>query len=203
MDAASFTRLRWRLRGAWMWPSFVCLALVDGVLESWRPISGDHGSPLLGVVQGWILSLLGIAILSAPLGWVVRRVRADMPKLVARDYAGAAICLTVTSVLLAAGIAHHPVAVADQNALEDAGATAAAYIGDHAPQRFNSDLRDLSAYPVQPPEVYRICAHAVTGPKGSPRPSWYCVSVDLSRPFGRSVTYAGAEPNSQLSQGTG
>ena len=124
-----------------------------------------------------------------------------MPKVVARDYAGTALCLLITCCLLGAGLIHHGVAVADQNALEDASATAEAYIGDHAPQRFMPSSAFLSTYEVQPPEVYRVCAHAAFK-AGTNGPIWYCVFVDRSKPFADSVRYAGSEPNSLLSQGT-
>jgi hypothetical protein len=202
MDAAPITRLRWRLRGAWLWPSFVVLVLADGAIESWRPVLGDHGSPLSGLLQGWILSLVGVALFSPSLGWALRRARSDMPKVVARDYAGAAVCLLITCVLLLAGVVHHHVAVADQNALDNASATAEAYIGEHAPQRFLADFHHLDTYEVQPPQIYRVCARAAARPGVGSGLIWYCVIVNLTKPFADSVTYAGSEPNSLLSQGT-
>jgi hypothetical protein len=202
MDAATVTRVRWRLRGAWLWPSFTVLVLADGALQRWRPVLSDHGSAVGGLLQGSILSLIGIAVLSPLLGWALRQVRKDMPKVVARDYAGAAICLLITGVLLGAGLIHHAVAVADQNALQDATATAEAYIGEHAPQRFMPGLHSLSAYEVQPPEIYRVCARARYQPGAATGATWYCVTVDRSKPFAESVRYAGSEPNGLLSQGT-
>jgi hypothetical protein len=201
MDAAPIIRLRWRLRGAWLWPSFVVLVLADGAIESWRPVVGDHSSPVFGALQGWIASLVGIALLSPALGWALRKVRRDMPKVVARDYAGAAICLLVTILLLVTGLIHHHVAVADQSALEDASASAEAYIGDHAPQQFQPNLHVLDTYQVQPPYIYRVCVHAAVRAGTAQGPTWYCVIVDR-KPFDDSVRYAGSEPNSLLSQGT-
>ena len=202
MDLAPITRIRWRLRGAWLWPSFVVLLLADAAIASWRPALSDHGSLISGVLEGWIPSLAGVAILSPGLGWLVRQVRKDMPKVVARDYAGTAICVLVTCLLLAAGLIHHHVVVSDQNALEDASATAEAYIGDHAPQRFMPGLHSLSTYELQPPELYRVCAQAA--PHASPAlgPGWYCVIVNLAKPFADSVRYDGSESNALLSQGT-
>lgn len=193
--------MRWRLRGAWLWPSFVVLALADGAIDSWRPLLSDSGSAVAGVLLGSVLSLIGIAVLSPALGWALRQVRKDMPMVVARDYAGAAICLLATCVLLGGGAVHHRTAVADQNALRDAGAAAEAYIGDHAPQRFMPGLHSLSVYEVQPPVLYRVCGHAAPKPGPTTEPHWYCVIVNRSRPFPISVTYAGSEPNSLLSQG--
>ena len=202
MDVAAITRMRWRLRGAWLWPSFTVLVVADGAIESWRPLLSDNGSAVSGLLLGSILSLIAIVVLSPALGWVFRRFRQDLPKVVARDYAGTVVCLLISASLLAAGLIHHPVVVADQNALEDASATAEAYIGDHAPQRFMSNLHTLSAYEVQPPNLYRICAQAARQAGSVSGASWYCVVVDRSKPFAESVRYAGSESNALYSQGT-
>lgn len=196
MDGATLTRLRWRLRGAWMWPSFVVLTIVDGVIAQRLPTLGDSESFIAGWLAGLIVSLAAIVFLSPPLGILVRKLRPDMPKLVARDYAGALLCLLVVVVVTAAGIAHHPVVTSDQNALDDATARAEAYIGAHAPSAFQVHLRALDTYEVQPPQIYRSCASNAAGTR------YYCVVVNRSKPFGQSVRYDGSESNTLLSQGT-
>jgi hypothetical protein len=207
MDAVSLIRLRWRLRGAWMWPSFVVLTLVDGAIVHWLPPVGDRGSPIAGWLGGWIYSLVGIVVLTPPLGWVIRRVRPDMPRVVARDYAGAGVCVAVTLSVLAGGLVHRHVVNDDKAALQDATARAEAYIGDRAPAAFQALQGDrLETFEVQPPQLYRVCAGVSTGVTAgfSPDPGyrWYCVVVDRSKPFGQGVKYDGSEPNSLLSQGT-
>jgi hypothetical protein len=200
MDAVSLTRLRWRLRGAWMWPSFVALTLVDGVIAHLLPTAGDRESLIAGWVIALIQTLIAIVVLTPPLGWLVRRRRKDMPKVVARDYAGTAVCVAITLALLAVGIAHHRVVTADKAALEDATARAEVYIGDRAPAAFEAIQRDrLETFEVQPPQIYRVCA----GDSPDTGYRWYCVVVDRSKPFGQGVKYDGSEPNSLLSAGTG
>jgi hypothetical protein len=46
MEAESLwrSRLRWRLRGALLWPTFIVLTLVDAVMLGQLPISGDGGT---------------------------------------------------------------------------------------------------------------------------------------------------------------
>ena len=200
MANASLTRLRWRLRGAWMWPLFIVLVALDGPLTHWLPFTGDHESLVAAWLLGFIWTLVAVAVLVPPVGWVVRRVRRDMPKVVARDYAGAGICVVASLVLLGAGLAHRHVVERDRQALQDAVARAVAYIGDHAPSKFDSPSRRLDAYAVQPPTIYRICAGRPGGPEGPYE--FYCVVVNRSRPFGQGVRYDGSEPNSILSQGT-
>jgi uncharacterized membrane protein len=198
MDAARpLIRLRWRLRGAWLWPTFIVLTLADAAIVHALPLAGDSAS----LVGSWLLcvvvTLLAIIALAPPLGFAVRRLRPDMPRLIARNYAGAVVTLTVAIGLVAAGLAHRHVIRADLAALQDASARAEAYIGAHAPAEFQHDLRRLDTYEVQPPAVYRSCAANPTGNR------FYCVVVKRYLPFGNSVRYDGAEANSVLSEGTG
>ncbi len=197
MDAAPLLRLRWRLRGAWLWPSFIVLTLVDAVIVHDLPLSGDTGLSLVGAwLFSSVLTLLGIAFLSGVLGRVVRRLRPDMPRIVARNYAGAFITVAVSCALLAGGLVHHATVLADRAALREAVARAVEFIGVHAPPAYQQNLRMLVTFEVESRMIYRSC---VPDPAGTRQ---YCVIVNLARPFGHGVAYSGAEPNSVLSQGT-
>jgi hypothetical protein len=197
MDATSLVRLRWRLRGAWLWPSFFVLSLADAAIISDLNLSGSSATSVVGAwLLGCVLSLLGIVLLGGLLGGVVRRLRPDMPRVVARNYAGAIITLAVTLVLLAAGLIHHAAVAGDQQALQDATAQAEAYIGTHAPAEFQRDLRKLDTYVVLPRVVYRVCAADAGGTRH------YCVVVNRKERFGRDVHYSGSESNGLLSEGT-
>jgi hypothetical protein len=197
MDGASVTRLRWRLRGAWMWPAFIVLTLADGLTVHLLPVAGDRQSLASGWLLGAVLGLVAI-VLATPLGGVaLHRARRDMPRVVARNYAGAAAVVTVTAGLLAGGLVHHATIVADRHALRDAIARAQAFIGARAPAEFRSNLSSIDTFELEPPMIYRSC---VTDRPGRRR---YCVVVDRSKPFADSVRKAGSEPNEVLSQGTG
>lgn len=188
-------RLRWRLHGAWMWPTFLVLSVVDGALIHWRPPAGDSISAIGGWLLGLVVSLIAIVLLAPPLGMALRKLRGDMPKVVARDYAGAAAVVLVTVAFLAIGLAHRHIVTADTQALQDAAARAEAYIGDHAPTQYQTNLHRASVDPIQPPQIYRVCVSAKRG--GTP----YCVAVNRSRPFASSVTFSGHEPNALLELG--
>jgi hypothetical protein len=198
MDAVRpLVRLRWRLRGAWLWPTFVMLTVADAVIVHTLPLAGDSASLVGSWLLGVVISLLAIVVLAPPLGSAVRRLRPDMPRLIARNYAGALITLAVTIGMLAAGLAHRDVIKADLAALQDASARAEVYIGAHAPAEFQRDLLRLDTYEIRAPEVYRSCAVNPT------RTRFYCVVVKRYLPFGKSVQYGGSEPNAVLSQGAG
>jgi hypothetical protein len=186
--------MRWRLRGAWLWPSFVVLTFADAAVIHDLPLAGTSASWVSGWLLGAVLSLIGIVAFATLGGRVVRWLRPDMPKLVARNYAGALITLAITLGLLAGGLVHQHVINSDNFAVQDATARAEAYIGDHAPQAFQKDLRRLDTVPVAP-NIYRTCASDVT------RTYYYCVVVNRTQPFGRSVYYSGAESNQSLTQG--
>ena len=197
MDAAPLVRMRWRLRGAWLWPSFVVLSLADASIIHNLPLSGDSASWVSGWLLGAVLSLICVVLLGNLCGRLVRRVRPDMPRVVARNYAGALLTLAVTLALLAGGLIHHQVVSSDHAALEEATARAEAYIGAHAPPAYQRDLHRLNVYEMQGTVIYRFCASAAAQTRD------YCVIVNDKQPFGRSVHYSGAESNELLSEGTG
>src|SRR5882757_1538007 len=64
-------RLRWRLRGAWMWPTFAILTIAEGfVLHKWPPT----GFRIDDVVIGAILALFGnLFFVGVVAPWVARR----------------------------------------------------------------------------------------------------------------------------------
>jgi hypothetical protein len=197
MVTGRFVRMRWRLRGAWMWPTFVALTLLDGAIVSWFPLAGDSESPVGGWLLGLFLSLLGIILVAPLLARGLRRYRRDMPPVVARDYAGTAVVVTVTVMLLVIGLAHRQAIASDQRALQDAIARAQAFIGDRAPLQFQFQrtLSNVDTLPIQPPDIYRVCV------RNRQRTTDYCVIVNRSEPFGSSVKFSGSEPNSLLGQG--
>lgn len=197
MDGASLVRLRWRLRGASMWPTFIVLTLADGVAIHLLPVSGDRESLASGWLLGGVLGLFAIAFAAPVLGFALRRIRRDLPKVVAFDTAGTAAVMAITAGLLAVGILHHGTVVADRHALQDAVARAEAYIGARAPQPFRDNLQSMTTYELQPPRIYRSCV------TNRVHTADWCVVVDRNRPFGSSVRRDGAEPNQVLSQGTG
>jgi hypothetical protein len=197
MDGARWARLRWRLRGAWLWPAFALLMVIDAVVGHELPPQGDSQSWASAWLVAVLAMLIGVVVLSGAVGLVIRRLRTDMPRVVARDYAGTAVIVIVSAALLGAGLAHRPAINADRAALQEAVARAQAWIGDRAPPAFRSEIRDTNTYVIQAGSVYRTCvsdrSHTRT----------YCVVVHTRMPFAQSVSFSGYEPNSVLSTGTG
>jgi hypothetical protein len=195
MDAAWITRARWRWRGAWLWPTFVAAAILDGVIAAVRPFTGDRQSFAGGVLGGLILNLLAVLLCSRAFGGLVRRRHSDLPVPIARNYGGTVAVLLVSAVFLAIGVARHASIVGRQRALRDAVVRAEAYIGDHAPAAFRAEATRTDTFVIQPGTIYRTCA-----PSRDDRRS-YCVIVKPKLPMDRSVVFDGYEPNALFGAG--
>jgi hypothetical protein len=195
MDDVWLARLRWRGRGAWLWPTFIVLTLVDGFIVHTLPLAGSSQTLAGGILAGMVLNVLAVVLLSRPLGALLRRRRRDMPVGVARNYAGAGAVVLVTACVLVVGLAHHSTIVAERRTLDDAIMRAIAYIGAQAPQQFRVNVTHSDTYTIQP-GVYRTCVPNRAGTRH------YCVIVRSRLPLSRSVVPAGSEPNSIFSAGT-
>jgi hypothetical protein len=180
-----------------MWPAFVVLAIVDGVVGHRWPVVGRDESVLGGIVVALVLNLIGAAALSRPFGMVLRRHRADLPSDIARDYAGTGCIVLVTVGFVALGLLNHPSVVRAAQTMRDADIRAAAWIGDHAPDPFRANAARLDTVVIQAGRVYRSC---VANPAGTRD---FCVIVDESKPVDRSVVPDGSESNETLSRGVG
>lgn len=189
--------MRWRRSGAWLWPSFVGLTVLDALLGHKLPPSGETETIAAAGMLALVVNLIAVILLARPVGWLLRRVRADVPWVVARDWGGTLVVFTVAATLLTAGLVHRPAIVARQRAIQDAIVRAQAWIGDRAPDQFRRHLEDVSLFEIQPGTIYRACVPSSDGTRS------YCVIVNRNLPFPSSVTFSGYEPNSVLASGTG
>ena len=197
MSGAWLARLRWRRRGAWLWPAFAALTIVDGVVGHALPPAGDTQAFLGALLVACVLNLIAVLILSRPLGGLLRRYRTDLPKVVARDYGGRAAILLVTVAILAAGLLHRPTILQHRRSMQDAISRAQAWIGDRAPAEFRRNLEYVSTFTIEPGRIYRTCVPS------DRRARTYCVIVNTQLPLATSVKFAGYEPNSVFSEGVG
>jgi hypothetical protein len=197
MDGAWLARTRWRRRGAWLWPSFAALTVADAVIGHELPPAGDGQTLVAAGLLGCALNLIGVVVLSRPIGALVRRAREDLPAFVARDYGGIAVLVAVSLCMLVAGLAHRSSVLAHRQALREAMVRAEAWIGDRAPAQFRGNVTAMSVFVIEPGRIYRACVPSTD------RARTYCVVVDDRQPFASSVRPAGYEPNSALATGEG
>lgn len=190
------TRIRWRRRGAWLWPLFIALTIVGAVVGHALPLQGETESLMAAGLLAGVLNLLAVLLCTRPLAALLRRLRPDLPQVVARDYAGRALVIAVVAALTVAGLLHRPAIEQHHREMQDAIARAQAWIGDRAPDEFKRNMDFVNAYTIQD-GIYRICVPSPDGRRN------YCVVVKESLPFQRSVSPAGSEPNSVFAAGTG
>ncbi len=197
MPGPWLARIRWRRRGAWLWPAFVVLTLLDGLIGHWLPPTGDGQSIAGAALVGVFLNLIAVILLSRPFGGLLRRRRADLPSVVARNYGGTVAVVAVSASLLVAGLIHRPAIASDSRAMQDAIARAMAWIGDRAPAEFRRNVRQVNAFAIQPGSIYRACVPSAD------RGRTFCVIVNTHMPFGSSVRFDGYESNRFFAVGAG
>jgi hypothetical protein len=167
-------RMRWRLRGAWLWPAFVVLTVLEMGLLHWLPIAGAG--------SGWIAALLlagcanvGAIAVGGGLGGVaLRRVRGDLPKVVADNYAGLAALGVVGAVFLVAGLVHRPELNAERKAFALQSMAVRLWVEAHGDDFTRAHVNAADSVLVDR-DLYRTC---IPGP--DPR-RWSCLVVDTSR----------------------
>ena len=118
-----------------------------------------------------------------------------MPKIVANDYGGAFAVLTISAVLLLAGLVHQRSIDQHEQAKQDAITRAQAWIGARAPDEFRRDMSIVDVYAIEPGSIYRVCMPSAV------RRRTYCVVVRTHMPFPESVRFAGYEPNAVFAAG--
>lgn len=197
MERLWASRLRWRLRGAWLAPLVVVLTLVDALLIHLRPLAGEgRTEPVGALLLAAFLNLVAVAALAPLVGLAVRRARPDLPPFVARDRAGVALVLLVTALVAVGGQLHHAKLTRNADALADAHARAVAWIGVHAPARYRRHLALAGTIAVVPGSLHRTC---VPDPRAPDR-AW-CVVVRGDVPPPGGVRYAGGETNAVFQEG--
>jgi hypothetical protein len=195
MESAWLARLRWRRRGAWLWPAFVATLLFDAVIAHELPMVGKGQSVYGGLLAGLIFNVLALLFCSLPGALLLRHFRPDLPMTVARNYAGATAVLLVSAGLMVAGLVHRSTIIHERRMLADVVARAEAYIGARAPAPFRANAAHTDTFTIQAGSVYRTCVPSRDGRRT------YCVIVKPRVPFAQSVVFSGYEPNWLFAQG--
>ena len=155
------SRLRWRLRGAMLWPAFVAAVVVEAVLLDRLPISGDDGPGLFAAVLLAGFGNLIIVAVAAPLaGRWLRRRRPEMPSVIATDRAGAILVAAGAALVVVLGLLHHSSVRAAHADLGVQAASARRFFVSQAPREFQANVDHLNTVK-QGDNLYRTC---VPGP---------------------------------------
>ena len=168
------TRLRWRMRGAWLWPAFFGLTLVDGILITLLPPWGWTPPGLVGgLLLAGFANLLLLAAVAPLAGHLLRRRRRDLPRPIAFDYAGTALICGLAVLFLIAGVLHRPAVAAREDDADALTAAVRGYVAAHAPEWAGG--LDAVAVREYAPEVFRACVPGADPTKA------LCLIVDTDR----------------------
>jgi hypothetical protein len=159
--AETLRRLRWRRRGAWMWPAFLAFTVGDALLVHFLPLSGASIAIVPAFLIAAFFNLLAVAVAAPMAGWVLRRRwRPDLPKTVAHDYAGTALLFVVAAALVVAGLLNRDAADEARADFTAQSAAVRRYVTAHAPPAFRRNLDHADTLKLDA-DLYRTC---VPGP---------------------------------------
>jgi hypothetical protein len=142
-------RLRWRLRGAWQWPTFAALTVVDGLIIHELSPTGADVDVFLGVIIASFGNLVLVGVI-AP--WLARRLverqrrgqaagaEAAPPPEVTHDRTGTALLCVGAVALLVSGLALQPVIVSETDATEENARVVQSYVEAHASEEVRRNL---------------------------------------------------------------
>ena len=144
--------------GAWQWPAFAVLTAADAVVIARLPFQGAGPDAVGAALLAGFVNLLAVAVAAPLLGALLRRRRGDLPKVVARDYAGTALLSAITAALLAGGLAHRSSVVAERAEEQAVHAAVHDYVVAGEPA-FRAGLGAVDTVRLEP-EHYRACVYA-------------------------------------------
>jgi len=140
MERVWLTRLRWRIRGAWLGPAFALLLVVDTVLLHELPIAGQGPNWVGALLLALFFQLIAVAGLGRLAGRLVRRRRPDLPRVVARSYGGTAMLVLVTVLLAGVGLAHRGERERERDAFARQSAVVRAWVAREAAAEYRRNV---------------------------------------------------------------
>jgi 4-amino-4-deoxy-L-arabinose transferase-like glycosyltransferase len=179
------------MRGALLWPTFLVLTPIEGILLSTLPpYDGAPQGVIGGVLLAGFANLFLVAVVAPLVGLGLRRRRPDLPRLIATDLCGTALLLALAVGVVAAGLAHRPAAAAQERDLASAYAAVHDYVLARAPE-YRPGLTAVDALRLRE-DAYRVCV------PGRATDRWLCLLVDTDLQPVALRRDASMEPNSAL-----
>ena len=185
-------RLRWRMRGAWLWPAFLVLTPLEGVLHRrcCRPTTARRTRVVGGALLAGFANLFLVAAVAPLLARLLRRRRPDLPRMIATDLAGTALLLALAVAILVAGLVHRPAVAAEEQDRALAYDATRAYVRTQAPAFARGARGGGRAAPRRGPVPHL---------RAGPRPDRaLCLFVDTDRRPAVVRRDDSTEPNSAL-----
>jgi len=176
-------RLRWRLRGAWMWPAFAIFTIGDGLILHFLPPNETGVRLIPGII---IASFANLFLVGAIANWIARRLvarerrvhgqerRDPLPPEVILDRT-ATILLSLAAIgLVVAGLGNRPVIVSETNATHEAAIRARNYVLAHGTPQAKTNLEDANTRRLAA-GYFRVCVNL------NNRSRAFCMFVDTNK----------------------
>lgn len=192
-------RLRWRLRGAWQWPAFAALTLVDGVIISRLSPTGADVDVFLGVILASFGNLFLVGLV-AP--WLTRRLlerqrrtegatgASGPPSEVLHDRTATALLCAGTVALFVAGLGLQPVIVSETEATEENARVVQSYVEAHGSEEVRRNLGTANTIRLAD-GYFRTCIAL------DDRTEAYCLLVDVNQTPANVTVDPNPVPNSE------
>jgi hypothetical protein len=181
-------RLRWRLIGAWRWPLFLVLTIVDALIVKWLPPTGARG---LFFPSLFLCAFANLFLIGAIAPWLARRMVAHQGQRppsstfppanhleLLTDRIASIVLAVATVGLLVAGAGNHKVVVAATDRLAHGGAAARDFALVHGPSadiKRNAKEANINSHELEQDGLFRMCI-----PFDDPTRA-YCMYVDASK----------------------
>jgi hypothetical protein len=150
------SRLRWRLRGATMWPAFAVLTVLDAVVLATLPFAGTGPGFVGAILLCGFANLVVVAALAPVGGRVLRHRRPALPREVAGDRAGTVLLGVLTALLVAGGLAHRDTVLEEDRDFALQSQAVREFVAAQAPAEFARNVDDADTWQ-QGPGLYRTC----------------------------------------------
>jgi hypothetical protein len=188
-------RLRWRLRGATMWPAFIVLTLVDGLLLHWLPPVRTGVDLIPGIL---VATFANLVLIGAVAPFLARRMgsrhaRPPAPQQAARevlvDRIGTGLLAAGTVGVLVAGLATRPVVVSETKETEQNARAVREHVLRSGDEELVRNLETANSIRLAN-GYFRTCIAR------DDRRHYYCLFVDTNQQPAGVTRDPSAEPNS-------
>ena len=174
-------RLRWRLRGAWMWPAYALLTILDALILHWLPPVNADIDVILGLI---VASFSNLFLMAAVAPWLGKRLAAreraaggnGIPLAVRvevlKDRTAAVLLCLAALGLVIAGLAARPLIVSETEDTERNAELVRDHVLAEAPHEVQRNLDTANTVRLEP-GYFRTCVNY------DDRDRAYCLFVNV------------------------
>jgi hypothetical protein len=189
-------RIRWRLRGAWMWPAFVAITLLDGLILHLLPPVSTGVDPIPAI----LLATFGnLVVIGAIAPWLAKRTWKRRPAAepgappraqfeVLSDRIGTGLLVATVLGVLAAGLAARPTVVSETEDTQRNAEVFRALVLGHGDDELIRNLETANTVRLGE-DFFRTCVAR------DDRERYFCVFIDTREDPPEVVVDDSAEPN--------